>query len=115
MFANNPIYSYIGMGLAAIAMVLGVILPEYSSIVWSIAGFLGFGSVAALRAAVDSKGWKTFASFGVIVIVLGLQLLGVITPEVAQQLMLIFAPITAITFQQALAKSPTSSIKKIAA
>jgi len=111
---KKPIFSYIGMIIAVAAIALGVFKPEWSSIAWSIAGFLGFGSVASLRAAIDSEGWKTYAVFGIVIVILVLQMLGVVDAETAQMLMVAFAPITGITMQQALAKSPTSTVKKIA-
>ena len=115
MFTDKPIYSYIGMVLAVVAIVAGVLFSDYGSMAWTLAGLFGFGSVAALRAQIDSKGWKTYAMFVVVVLVTLLQIFGVIDPTTAHALMIAFAPILGITVQQALAKSPTASIKKLAA
>ena len=115
MFPDKPIYSYIGMALAVVAIVASVVMPDYASLMWTVAGVLGYGSIAALRAQIDSKGWKTTATFVVVVVLSGLQLFSVITPEMYQLLLAAFAPIIGMTFQQALAKSPTASVMKIAA
>jgi len=107
-FLKKPIFVYIGMALAAIAMVLGVIKPEWASYAWTVAGFLGFGSIDLLRSLIDSKGWKTHAVFIVVGLSTLAQLVGWITPEVYQAILVVFAPIIGITFQQALAKSSAS-------
>jgi hypothetical protein len=110
---DKPIFTYIGMGLAVVAMVFGVVKPDWANIAWTIASVLGFGSVAALRTFIDSKGWKTYAVFVVTVVLAGAQAFNWITPEQYQALMVVFAPIIAMTTQQALAKSPTSTVPKV--
>ena len=110
---KKPIFSYIGMLIAVVAMVLGVVKPDFASYAWTIAGVLGFGSVSLLRTFIDSKGWKTHAVFVVVGIGALLQVFGVITPESYQTLLIVFAPITGVTMQQALAKSPNSTVTKI--
>ena len=109
---DKPIFTYIGMALAAVAMILGVVKPEWAVFAWTIAGVLGFGSIAALRSMIDSSGWKTYAIFVVIGIGALLQIFGVIAPETYQAIMIVFAPITGLTVQQALAKS-SATIPKI--
>jgi len=113
MFPDKPIFSYIGMALAAGAIVLTAVLPDYAAILWTVAGLFGYGSVAALRNLIDSKGWKTTGTFVVIVGLTLLQWFNVITPDMYKLLLGAFAPIIGITVQQALAKSPTSSIPKL--
>jgi len=113
MFPNKPIFSYIGMGLAVVAVVLTVVLPEYAAILWTVAGLLGYGSIAALRKMIDSKGWKTTATFVVIAVLTIAQWFGFITPDMYQLLLAAFAPVIGITVQQALAKSPTSSVPQL--
>ena len=110
---SNPIYSYIGMLVAVVAIVSGVLFPEYLATLWAIGGFFGFGSIAAVRTMIDSKGWKTHAVFAVVAVLSVLQLLGVVTPDVYNALIIAFAPVTGITLQQALAKSATSSVPKV--
>ena len=105
---NNPIFSYIGLGVACAAVVLGVIMPEWAVVAWTVAGVLGYGSVASIRTFIDSKGWKTYAIFFVILVSAGLEIFAVITPELFQALIVAFAPITGITLQQSLAKSSSS-------
>jgi len=114
-FLKNPIFSYIGLGVAVIALALSVIKPEWSSFLWTFAGVLGYTSVEVVRLNIDSNGWKTHAIVVVIVLVFGAQLFGFIDPVTAQALMAAFAPITGITMQQALAKSPTSSVPRVKA
>lgn len=115
MFPDKPIFSYIGMLLAVVAIASTVVFPDYSAFIWTIAGILGFGSVAALRSFIDSKGWKTTATFVVIVALSALQWFGVIPPEWYKLLLAAFGPVIGITMQQAMAKSPSSSVSKIAA
>ena len=110
---NKPFFTYLGMAIAALAMVFGVIKPDWSGIAWTVAGVLGFGSVAALRSMIDSSGWKTYAIAVIMIPLSLLQAFNVITPEVFQALVAVFAPLTLITTQQALAKSPTSSVPTV--
>jgi len=110
---EKPIFTYVGMALAFVAMLLGVVKPDWAVFAWTVAGILGFGSVSALRTMIDSKGWKTHAIFVVVGISALLQIFGAITPEVFQSILVVFAPITGLTMQQALAKSPTSSVPTI--
>jgi len=105
---NNPLLSYIGFALGAIAIALSVIKPEWGSILWVIAGVLSFGSVAELRKFIDAKGWKTYAIFAVICVCSVLQIMNVISLELYQMLIVAFAPLTGVTMQQALAKSSAS-------
>ena len=113
MFPDKPIFSYIGMALAVVAIISTVVFPDYSAFIWTIAGLLGFGSVAALRAQIDSKGWKTTATFVVIVGLSLAQWFGLITPEWYKLLLAAFTPIIGVTMQQALAKSPSSSVPQL--
>ena len=113
MFPDKPIFSYIGMALAVVAIVFTVILPEYAAFIWTLAGLLGYGSGATLRKSIDSKGWKTTATFAVIVVLSILQWFGVITPDLYKLLLAAFTPVLGITFQQALAKSPTASVPRL--
>lgn len=108
MFPDKPIFSYIGMVLAVTAVVFTVVLPDYTTFLWTMAGLLGYGSVAALRGLIDSKGWKTTATFVVIVGLTLLQWFNVITPDLYKLLLAGFAPVIGITVQQALAKSSSS-------
>ena len=109
---NNPIFSYIGFGLGCLAIVLSIIEPDWGSVLWVVAGVLGFGSVASLRAFIDSKGIKTYAIFAVIAISSVLQIMNVISLEMYQMIIVAFAPLTGITMQQALAKS-SASVPKV--
>ncbi len=110
---QNPIYTYIGFFMAVIAITLGVIAPEYSTIAWTVAAVLGFGTASLARKFIDSKGWVTH-TIGIIVggLVL-LQIFGVITPDQFQGLMVAFAPLTGIGFIKALGNSPSSSFPKL--
>lgn len=110
---SKPVFTYLGMVLAVVAIVFGEVKPEYAATMWAIAGFFGFGSITLLRSMIDSKGWKTHAIFAVIAVLSVLQLAGIVIPEVYQTLIVAFAPVTGITIQQALAKSPTASVPKV--
>lgn len=110
---KSPIFSYLGMILAFLAILAGVVKPEWASYLWTVAGFLGFGSVSLLRTFVDSKGWKTHAIFVITVLAALAQMVGWVTPEVYQAILVAFAPIITVTMQQALAKSPTSSVPQL--
>ncbi len=110
---KKPIFAYVGMTLAAAAMILGVILPEYATYAWTVAGLLGFGSIDLLRTFIGSKGWKTHAVFAIVGLGALLQIIGVITPETYQSILVVFVPITGVTMQQAMAKDPTSSVPQI--
>ena len=112
MFPDKPIFTYIGMALAVVAMVLGVVLPEYANYAWTVAALLGFGSVTVLRQYIESKGYKTVGLFAVVIVITALQLFGVVTPEIYQSLMAIFLPLFGITYQQALSKA--GALKKAA-
>ena len=101
------------MALAVVAIVFTVMLPDYAAILWTVAGLLGYGSIAALRKMIDSKGWKTTATFVVIVALTLAQWFGFITPDLYKLLLAAFGPVIGITVQQALAKSPSSSIPKL--
>ncbi len=110
---QNPIYTYIGFALAVIAIVLGVIEPAYSTIAWTIAAVFGFGSASLARKFIDSKGWVTHTIGIVVGGLVILQLLGVITPDQFQGLMVAFAPLTGIGMVKALGNSPSSSFPKL--
>lgn len=111
-FFKKPIFTYIGMFLAVLAMIAGAFWPEYSGILWTVAGALGVGSVAALRTLIDSKGWKTYAIAVIYGGLAALQALGILDAATVQILYAVFAPLLGITLQQALAKS-SASVPKV--
>jgi len=98
---KDPIYTYLGMAIAILAMITGVFEWFDPNIAWGIAGLFGFGSVASLRAYISSKGWKTYAAVIPPMILGVLTTLNVITIEVYQQLMLVFGAISGATIQHA--------------
>ena len=110
---NNPIFSYIGFTIGIVALGLGVLKPEWADYAWTVAGILGYGSVSLLRKKIDAEGWKTYGIFVVVGVGALLEIFGVLTPEFYQGLLIAFTPLTGITIQQSLAKSPTSSVPKI--
>jgi hypothetical protein len=115
MFPEKPIFTYVGMALAACGIAAGVLYPDYANFIWTIAALLGFGSWTALREYVNSKGWKTRGLFAVVVLLTVLQWTGVITPEAYNGLMAAFLPLFGITYQQAQAKAGILLKKKKAA
>lgn len=114
MFPDKPVFTYVGMALAVVAIAMGVLLPDYANVIWGIAALLGFGSFTALRTYVDSNGLKTKGLFAVVVILTLLQWTGVVTPEVYDMLMVAFMPLFGITYQQAQAKAGALKLKKAA-
>ena len=104
---------YIGFALAVAAIVAGVFWPDYQGILWTVAGLFGVGSLESLRQQIDANGWKTHALAIVSVLVFGLQIFGVITPDQAHLIYLAFAPLFGATITQALVKSPTASVKGV--
>ena len=102
---KSPIVTYIGMAVALLAMVAGVFEWFNPDIAWSVAGIFGFGSVASLRAYIESKGWKTYVMTGLPILFGVLTLAGVFDVETYKLLMAAFAPLTGITLQQAQVKA----------
>jgi len=109
---DKPFFTYLGMAIACAAMVLGVLKPDWAPIAWTIAGALGFSSVAALRSMIDSKGWKTYILAGVVIALSIATWVGAISSEIYNELLIVLLPLGGITVQQALAKS-SSSIPKV--
>jgi len=59
---KSPIVTYIGAILAVVAIVVGVVVPDLASVVWGLAGILGFGSALSFATWIKSKGWKRYAT-----------------------------------------------------
>ncbi len=102
---KNQYLVYVGFAIALIAALGGVIYPEYAEVAWGIAGLFGFGSLAALRQFIDSKGWKTYVLGGITALAGILAAFGVITPNVYKAWLGIAATLGGITVQQALSKA----------
>ncbi len=108
-FLKKPIVTYIGMFIAVIAIIAGAVgWPSFFSpdVWWGIASIAGFGSIASLRAFIETQGWKTYAATGIPIVinVFALFFPSVVTAEVAQNLSLAFAGITGVTLQQTASK-----------
>jgi len=104
---NKPIFTYIGFFLCVVAIALGVLKPDISTVAWTFAAVFGFGSAAAGRKFIDSKGWLTYTIGVVVGLLVIAQIAGFITPEQFQGLMIAFAPLTGISYAKALANSPS--------
>lgn len=102
---KSPWFTYVGIIFAIIAIIAGAAGWFDPNIAWGIAGFLGFGSIASLRAYIESKGWKTYVVAGIPMVLGLLVALNVITFDNYQTLIAAFAPLTGITIQQALGKA----------
>ena len=99
---KKPIVTYIGMVVAALAIVSASIgIPEWlpSDIAWSIGSIAGFGSIASLRAYLEVNGWKTYASVAIGMAINIPLALGWIDAEIAKLLTAGFAPVIAMTLQ----------------
>lgn len=70
-----------------------------------MAGLFGFGSLAALRQFIDSKGWKTYVVGGITALAGILSAFGVIDATVYRAWLAIAATLGGITVQQALSKA----------
>ena len=101
---KQPWVTYLGMVIALVAILAGALGWFDPAVAWGVAGIFGFGSVASLRAYIESKGWKTYVMSGVPIIFGVLVIAGVIDAETYQLLIAAFAPITGITLQQAQVK-----------
>lgn len=110
---KNPIFIYIGFAIAVIAIILGVIKPEFSSTAWMVAAIFGFGTASAARTFINSKGWLTHTIGVVIGGLVVLQLSGVITPEQFNEFVIAFTPLTGISFAKALGNDPGSNFPKL--
>lgn len=97
--------TYLGMTVALFAIVAGVFGWLDPQIVWGVAGIFGFGSLASLRAYIDSQGWKTYVATGIPIIAGLLVMAKIITIDQYQALVAAFAPITAGTLQAATSKA----------
>ena len=107
---DSKIAIYIGFILAVAAIALGVVKPEWSGTAWTIAAILGYGTPAAARKFIDSKGWLTY-TIGVVVLVLViLQISNIITMQTFVDLMVAFSPLTGLSYAKAIANSPASKL-----
>ena len=102
---KQPWVTYLGMAIALAAVLAGVFSWFDPNIAWGVAGIFGFGSMASLRAYIETKGWKTYVMTGIPVLCGVLALVGVIDAETYQLLIAAFAPLTGITLQQAQVKA----------
>lgn len=109
---KSPWVTYIGIAIALAAMFASIMPWGIDpNILWGIAGFVGFGSIASLRAYIDSKGLKTYIATGIPMVFGALSVFGVITYDNYQTLIALFAPLTGISLQQAIKKSQSQAIK----
>ena len=106
---KNQYYTYIGFAIALIAALGGVLYPQYAQVAWAVAGIFGFGSLAALRKFIESKGWKTYVVGGITVLAGILAAFDVIDMIVYQAWLAIAAALSGITVQQALSKAKPAS------
>lgn len=57
---KKDIVMYVGFAIALFAVATGVFGWVPAAVAWGIAGLFGFGTLAAVRAFIASKGWKTY-------------------------------------------------------
>ena len=101
---KQPWVTYLGAVIALFAVIAGAMNWVDPQIVWGVAGIFGFGSIASLRAYIESKGWKTYFAAGIPMIAGLLVLAKIITLDQYRVIVGAFAPITAATLQQAKVK-----------
>ena len=105
---KQPWVTYAGVIVAVIAIVSGVFWPQYANILWGIASIAGFGSVASLRAFIESQGWKSYAVVVVNVIPSLLFAFKVLDAETFAALTAALGVLLGGTVQQALSKAKTT-------
>ena len=99
------IFAGFAAGIFAVATsVFGWVPAE---VAWGIAGLFGFGTLAAVRAFIDSKGWKTYI-IDIPTALLGVATaLGYLSLELYQQIMVIIGLLNVGTIRQADTKALT--------
>ena len=102
---TKPIFTYLGVFLALVAILSGVFNWMDPELVWGFAGIFGFGSIAALRSFIKSKGWMTYVVAGIPMVAGLLLLMELIDIATYQAILTAFAPLTAATLQWGLQKS----------
>lgn len=99
--------SYVLFGLAVIMVALNFLGFLSEPIMLTLVGLFGFSGVSALRAFINSQGWKTYfsAAMGVLGIVGQVLLPGAITPEVLMKWLSFWGMIAGVTTAQGVAKA----------
>lgn len=98
--------AYLFFGVAIIVLGLGTleIVPMETAVI--IAGLIGFpGGVVALRAYINSLGYKSYLTAGLMVVASLLILLKIVPYEMGVKILGFLASITGITLTQATAKT----------
>lgn len=104
---NKNIVTLIGFAIALFAVATGVFGWVPAEIAWGIAGLFGFGTLAAVRAFIDSKGWKTYL-IDIPTALLGLATaLGWIDLVLYQQIMIVIGMLNVGTIRAADTKALT--------
>lgn len=104
---KKDIITLVGFVIAIFAVATGVFGWVPAEVAWGIAGLFGFGTLAAVRAFIDSKGWKTYI-IDIPTALLGVATaLGYLSLELYQQIMVIIGMLNVGTIRQADTKALT--------
>jgi len=98
---KKDIITYVGFALAVFASATGVFGWVPAEIAWGIAGLFGFGTLAAARTFIESKGWKTYV-IDIPTAILGVATaLGWVTLEIYAQVMVVIGMLNVGTLAHA--------------
>jgi hypothetical protein len=104
---KKNIITYVGFAIAIFAVATGVFGWVPAEVAWGIAGLFGFGTLAAVRTFIDSKGWKTYL-IDIPTALAGLATaLGWLSLELYQQIMVVIGMLNVGTIRQADTKALT--------
>ena len=104
---KKNIITLIGFAIGLFSVATGVFGWVPAEVAWGIAGLFGFGTLAAVRAFISSRGWKTYL-IDIPTALLGLATaLGYLSLEVYQQIMVIIGMLNIGTIRQADTKALT--------
>lgn len=101
MDTKNPLLSYVLFAIAVIFYLIGALGYLSMDLVIGLMSIFGFSGLAALRAYIVSKGWKTYTIVVIVVIGAVLKIAGVIGEEMFYSILTAGLPLAGITIQQA--------------
>ena len=104
---KKDIITIVGFAIGIFSVATGVFGWVPAEVAWGIGGLFGFGTLAAVRAFIDSKGLKTYF-IDIPTALLGVATaLGYLTVDVYQQIMVIIGMLNVGTIRQADTKALT--------
>lgn len=99
--------SYILFAAAIVVVALSLVGFISEPVMLSLIGVLGFGGISALRAFIDSTGYKTYISAGLAIIGVIAQAIfpTYVSPDVLQQWLALWGTIAGVSTTQAVVKA----------